>query len=475
MKSAALSYRLLILTLFLFVSSAFAADWEEVTDAEWQMGPPQEYPQAGAVVIFDIGLATAELKGLEFERHVRFKIFNEAGLRKVETVEVEYFEYDDFFDQKARIYRPDGSHVEFDKNYFEIKEAGVKRKAVFTFPNVKPGDILEYQYKIRYYGGYDKLGPEKYFLFSQEKRYSQYKARERLGGGDWDDTIDKNVTNLPTWFFDHPVFCLSSTFTAKLGSELDYGYCAINVPADNVDPVTESIKFLTATVYRSHTWTLENVLPFIPDTSYFYDDEVLRSGLHFQLFSTEGHNRILRVVYSDEHMQYLGQSFQGYLGEFVKTTKKMKKQVFNLTKNAPDARAKAEAIYNYIADRYTIEASGYVLRPTQNDLKGVFKETVAAPFEMNILLVKMFQMAGLEAWPVLISTRDKLPFRLSSKFNHMLALVDIDGEQILADASAKGCPFGSLPHISMVKEGVIVDYSDSRPIAINAPECTATK
>lgn len=472
MKSAAFLSGLVISLLTVCVSPANAQEWGVVTQEERQMGPPPGYSQSGAVVIFDIGQATTELKGLEFERHVRMKIFKEDGVRQVGTVEIEHFEYDHLFDFKAQILRQDGSVVEFDKNDFEITEKGVIRIAKFTFPNFKADDILEYRYKIDYYGGYDKLGPEKFFLFSQEVRYSQYKARKEYGEYSWDSEKLKNVTNLPTWYFDHPVFCLSSTFTVKLGADLDYVFFSTNIPPDKIEPVSERIKILTATAYKRHTWTMVNIRPFIPDTLAVYDDETQRYGLHFQLLSTVGQNRAIHAICSDKHLQYLGESFQGYLHEYVETTKKMRNLARGLAGKAADSRGKAEAIYDYVAANYAVDSSGYVLRPTQNNLKKVFADKEAAPFEMNILLVEMLKIAGFDAWPVLISTRNKLPFRFSGKFNHMLALVDIDGERVLLDASGKGCPFGLLPLVAVVEEGVIVNYSDSRPIKIAGQVCT---
>ncbi|UCG61494.1 MAG: DUF3857 and transglutaminase domain-containing protein [Candidatus Zixiibacteriota bacterium] len=471
MKSTVFVITLILSVLLLSASTATSQEWGEVTDAEWQIGPPPDYPQSGAVVIFDIGQATAEIRGLTLERHVRMKVFSDDGVKDIEKVEIEHFYYDKLFDLKAQVIRPDGSSVKFDKDDFEITKKGAVRIATFRFSNVRAGDILEYQYKIDYYGGFDKLGPEKYFLFSQEVRYSQYRARKERVMYVWDSDKLKNVSNIPTWFFDHPVFCLSSTFSAKLGSDLDYVFFTTNVPANKVEPVSKRIKFMTATAYKRHTWQLENIRPFIPDSSDIYSEEVRRSALYFQLLSTQGQNRVIHAVCADKHLQYLGESFQGYLHEYVATTKKMRNLARKLAGAGETPRQKAEIIYDWVVSNYSVDSSGYVLRPTQKNLKKVFTDKEAAPFELNILLVEMLKIVGFDAWQVLISTRDKLPFRYTGKFNHMLALVDIEGERVLLDASGKGCPFGLLPSPSVVAKGVLVDYNNSRPIGISGQEC----
>ncbi len=293
-------------------------EWGKVTEPEWQIVPPDEFPNASAVILFDIGQATAELRGLEFKRHVRIKVFSAADLADLGDLEIEYFDYDHLHHLKAQIIRPDGSILKVGKNDFEKTEEGSRRTSRIRFSNVADGDILEYSYGIDYYGGIDKLGPEKYFLFGQDNRYGSWKSRDRRGSDGWDEGLHKNITNLPSWFFDHLVPCLRSQFTAKLGSDLDYTYFTTNVPDELISPVSKRIKVLSITAYKAHTWEVRDIPPFVPDTLSFFDEEVRRTALHFQLFSTRGQNRVLTGVFTDKHWQHIGQSFQGYLHEYVK-------------------------------------------------------------------------------------------------------------------------------------------------------------
>ncbi|MEW6412739.1 MAG: DUF3857 domain-containing protein [Candidatus Zixiibacteriota bacterium] len=447
-----------------------AQEWGVISDAERQVGTPLEFPDADAVVIYDRGRVTAELRGLIYERHTRIKVLETSGVEKVKDVKIEAYDYDHIYGIKARVEKSDGRTFEFDDKQFEKISRGSIVERRFTFPNLEPGDILEYAYGIEYYGGLEKLGPEKYFLFSQEKYYGAYESRKKGIYPD-DEDLEKNVSNVPSWYFDHPVFCLSSVFVLKLGSELDYTYFTANIPNERIDPEMERIKFITATVYKQYTWTMENIPPPPMDSSRTLDNEVIRAGLHFQLFSTIGQNRALRGIYTDEHWQHLGESFQGYLNEYMKKTKKMHKKVSELVKDQPDARSKATAIYDYISQNYTLDSTGFVLRPRHSNVDKLFKDGSGMPFEINILLVQMLRMAGFESWPVLINTTNKLPFRRSATFNHMLALVDIDGERVFLDATAGRCPMGMLAPMSMTNEGLLVDYSDSKPVAIKAEVC----
>jgi len=461
----------IILIICILTLNVFAQEWGKISESEWTIQSPADYPNTGAVVIFDHGLSKTELRGLEFKRHVRIKVFNSSDIDNIKDVMIEYYDYDNLFDLKALIHHLDGTVTEMDKKEFKVLEVGSKRECHFSFDNVSDGDILEYNYKIDYYGGYDKLGPEKYFLFSQETRYQQYDARDVLTTYSFDDNDMQEVSNLPSWYFDHSVFCMESKYTAKIGADLDYSYFTVNIPEELTKPEMKRIKILTATVYKAHTWKMNNIPPIKLDTSGFFDEEFLRPVLNFKLFSTTGTNEVYRTIFTDKHFQYLGQSFQGYLDEYFKKTKDMRKKTKKLISGLDNRRAKVEAIYNFVSKEYEVDSTGYVLRPRHNNMKNLYKKKIGMPFEVNLLLVQMLRIAGIKSWPVLISTRSKPSFRMTGQFNHMLTLVDIWGEALYLDASAKNCPLGSLPPKCLSGEGVLVDYNSSKPILVKAELC----
>jgi hypothetical protein len=476
--------RILVLLMIIACSSATRADdpiaeWGKISEAEWAITVPADYPDAEAIVIFDDGLAIAEPKGkefatgLEYHRHTRLKVFSQEGIERVKDIVIDHFHYDKLYRVKAQIIHPNGDISKVPKGAIYETETGDRRQHHIEFDDLSPGDILEYTYRINYYGGYDKLGPEVFFLFGQEMRYNTWRARDKALGipADVDDLLEKNVANVPTWFFDHQVYCLQSRFALKLGSDIDYSYFTTNVPTERAEPVSERIKLLWATVFKKHTWLMENIPPFESDSSDFIDDEVARCGLHFQLFSTVGKNRVLNVVFTDEHWQHIGESIQGYLKRYVKKTKSMKRKVRDLVAETESTRARVEVIYNHVSSEFQIDSTGFVLRPKHSNLKSLYKEKTGMRFEINLLLLEMLTMAGIEAWPVLISTKNKISFRRTCEFNHMLVFADIDGAGVFLDASEKGCSVGELPPICLSGEGVLVDYNSSRLCLVEAEMC----
>ena len=449
-----------------------AQEWGVIPDKEWQERPPAIYADDGAIYIFDIGLAKTEVSGLNFTRYARILPYTDSGLARVKDVRIEYFDYDKLRDLRAHVISPDGTVHELGVDEFQTENVGKRRITHFTFFPAEPGDMLEYSYRIEYYSGRDKLGSEKFFLFSQDEWYSQYKKREDqdMRVIQHEDEL-KKVTNLPGWFFDHTVYCMKSEYAAQLGGDVDYLYYTTNVRRSKQEPVTEPVKVLLATAYQKYTWTLTRIPPYKPDTTVLYDDEAQRVGLHFRLYSIWGRNRVLRTNYSDEHWQNVGESFQGYEDEYCKRSRKMMKQAKHLVAKRKTDLEKVGAIYDYVTGNFSSDSTGYIMRPRHSNMKELYDEKIGMPFELNLMLVEMLRMAGFDAWPILISTRDKVSWRISGMFNDMLAMVNVDSGSVIMDAASSHCPLGSLPPITAVTEGVLVDYSNSKPVGFTTKVC----
>ncbi|MCX6835060.1 MAG: DUF3857 domain-containing protein [candidate division Zixibacteria bacterium] len=180
----------------------FSQDWGVITPEERQLHAPSAYPNTGAVVIFDNGFVVTEIKGVQFQRHTRIKIIDESGIAKVTPVVIECCAYDWIRDVAALIHKPDGRILVIKEKQITKFQDKTNRSVTITFPGLGAGDIIEYSYTIDYYGGVDKLGAEKYFLFSQAISYEWLKERKKKVV-DWDEILYKHVSNLPAWYFDH--------------------------------------------------------------------------------------------------------------------------------------------------------------------------------------------------------------------------------------------------------------------------------
>ncbi len=451
----------------LFAVSVYAQDWEQFSENEERLQPTADYPDA--VILFDRGLVTTEQSGVTFDRHTRLKVFTPAGAVQAGEATIEYLHYDHLTDIEMRLHRQGITSKLSAKDHSQTVEKGPWRYCVLQFSDLQPGDIIEYRYTIEYYSGFDKLGPEAFYLFGQEHYYDAYKFKTRIEG-DIDHFGEGIVMrNLPSWHFDNPIYCLTSEFTAKIGADCDYLFVPLNMPAERADPAVERVKVLTATAYKKHTWHMENIRAFPSDSSAQGFSELNRSGLHFNRFSSvdRGENRIIRGVYDSTHWQYVGRSIQGYLNEYLKVTIGMRKQFGKLWSSDDAPMVRIVKICDYLTSQYTADSGGYNMHPAHDDLRKLYKTRHGVPFEINLLMVKMLESAGVKAWPVLISTRDKLPFQLSGLFNHMLVMTEVEGRCVFLDASSDDGSCENLPWECKVPFGVCVDFDKSRVVDMN--------
>ena len=110
------------------------------------------------------------------------------------------------------------------------------------------------------------------------------------------------------------------------------------------------------------------------------------------------------------------------------------KLVINNKKEPTD---RINAVFNYLKSNMNWnENYGYYAK---KGVKKAYQEKSGNAAEINFILLSMLKMAGIEAYPVLISTRENsvANFPNKSTFNYVIVAAEIDGKKSLLDASHK--------------------------------------
>lgn len=91
-------------------------------------------------------------------------------------------------------------------------------------------------------------------------------------------------------------------------------------------------------------------------------------------------------------------------------------------------------------------------------LRAAFNKNEGNMAEINLLLVNLLRSAGVEAYPVLFSTRShgmiKQFYPMYSSFNGVLACARLNGKDILMDATSTFLEPGELPENCMNGNGM---------------------
>ena len=243
-------YFIYIILMSLVISSSISAQkFGKVDDSEWLITAPDDYPEAGAVVIFDKQSVKVAFTNIKIERHVRIKVLRSAGIDEVGDQSISFYEkYEKLKHLQAHTITPDGKKHKVEKDAIFEKTHNNWTTTSFSFPNVSEGVILEYRYTI-----------------NKKKWYF----------------------NIPTWYFQNKIYTLKSEITVSLSPGYAFDMLYRNVPGRYKNPKIESKPDPKSGGYRklkNYIWTMEN-LPPVKDEPYMSAINDYRASLRFLLIS----------------------------------------------------------------------------------------------------------------------------------------------------------------------------------------------
>ena len=116
-----------------------------------------------------------------------------------------------------------------------------------------------------------------------------------------------------------------------------------------------------------------------------------------------------------------------------------------ILKNAVSDEEKLDVIFKFVQSKMNWNNEyGYF---TEKGVKKAYLDKTGNVAEINFILIAMLKLAGINANPVLISTIEHgVPsFPNRTVFNYVIAAAEIDGKQILLDATHKYTTQNILP------------------------------
>jgi hypothetical protein len=184
-----------------------------------------------------------------------------------------------------------------------------------------------------------------------------------------------------------------------------------------------------------------------------------RAAIQFQLKGTNfsnGNNKTYMATWeslTDELLRHSG------FGQKITTGGEMREELALI--GIPDSMSaiqKARAIYAHVTKRYEVTGPyGYFPDKSTPDL---FRTKTGNNTTVAFGLLNLLKQAGLDAHPVLISTRDHRrvfwDYPLVTQFNHVLVHLTIGSQSWLLDPVSQDIPFGMLSPRSLNKEGFMV-------------------
>ncbi|AKQ46970.1 hypothetical protein TH63_17120 [Rufibacter radiotolerans] len=400
---------------------------------------------AAAVVLYDLGESSFLFNDntqLQFKRIIRIKILKKNGLDQANFL-IPYFRKGDgrkeeVSNVKGFTYNlENGEMVKLkldDKAIFDEKQDANWYLKKLTMPGVKVGSVVELTYTIK--SDFFQLLREWEFQHTIPVQWSEYR-----------------VGMVP--FYEY--------------SQARYGLHPFHIKEANVVRKTVPISWKTgvglAQVDKSgslsmsvvnYRWVMKEVPAFTAEP-YLSSAKDYLSKLEFELS---------KVQYPDEKPQYVSGDWESFTKELLKeeefggqlaNTAFLKKTAEGLVAGKIEALEQVKAVLEHV--KTNMHWNGRHRIYTEN-LRKAYDSRQGSSSEVNLLLTALLREAGLDANPMLVSTRDHgkplVGSPMLSKFDYVISQVTVGGKSYLLDATEKDLPFGMLPLRCLNGQGWVV-------------------
>lgn len=436
MKKNLLAFACILLA---FVSHAFekapqALRFGTYQNAELSFTRYEPDTLAEAVFLFDVGKSFFEFDTddgktyLHFIRRFKIKVLNKAGFDWA-NVEIGLRKSGDRVDELRKVdaitYTMENDLVRTTRLnqkavYEEERNAGWKI-AKFAMPDVQVGSVIEVQYEV--------VSPFVFFF--------------------------KN------WEFQKSIPVIYSEYTAAMVPFYNYSFLLHGRNKFDLQTSTEGMteQTVAGVKFRDmlYTFVIENLAAFRSEPFITCPDDYMIK-LNFQLcefISPDGAKTNYLSTWPKFCNTMLSEEFFGKkISAAVGPSKGLLKEM-----TLPDSLStRTKFVYDWVVSNFNWD--GIFDKYSDVKVADLLKSKKGSTADINLFLVGMLKAAGVEAYPVLLSTRDHGKFKVDAPFdfffNYVVAAARIDGNYLLLDATEPTIGFGNLPSRCINERGFLI-------------------
>ena len=425
--------------------------WEEIPISDLRMSTYSPDTNASAIILCDYGFSKVnDEMGVDYERHTRIKILSEKGYSKgTQSIYLNTGNGGQRLDDlEAITYSLDANDeiitTELDDDeIFEEEVTENRMKITFTMPALKPGCIIDIKYKIIA----ESVGYMKgwYFQDDEPTIWSEYRmiypkkisfAIVKLGYEPWEIDEYNEITQVYTG--------TASAYLGKIANCNSYRWAVKNAPALRDEPYITTLR------------------------DYINEIDVQLSGY------VSG--TTVKKVLNDWPTLCEELIDDSDFGDKIDPGE-VEELTAEITKGLQSSEEKLNAIYNWVSrsivwdEVYTIFA--------YDDLDEVVEYKKGSIAELTFLLISMLKSTGIEAQPVILSTRAhgaiQEYYPILSQFNYVIARAKIGSNIYYLDVSDPRRPMHLLPERILNVRGLVVNSDKPEWVRISTDEPNTNK
>lgn len=449
-----LSYLFCGVILFLFSTQMVGQRMETkmgvVTKEELKNTEYLKDPLAEAYVIFDTGNTrfVEKYDGLviHYIRTSKIKILNNEGIKHAEISIPLYKESNNSKEQLIRVeaysYNLEGTEIskttfDHDEVYEEIINDNWRKKK-FVIPNVKEGSIIEYRYVL-----------ETPFFF-----------------------------NLPDWEFQQKIPVSYSEYSVSVIPFYEYQFI-LKGASEFAYRDSKAERGLKRSVYGVDFNDMTTVVA-MRDLAAFRDESFISSiddyliKLDFQLARINrpnGSKTEIMTNWKDLRKDYLSHD---ELGDFIKKSRKHAQKILEsklvFTDETPVEKVQKIVEFAKIEFKW----NDYYGKFSTQSPKSLLSKKSGNVADINLFTIALLRAAGIEAHPVIISSRGhgkiEMSYPFASFFNYLIIQIKLEEGLLLSDATDKMVAFNRIPPRCINDKGLVINDAESEEWLYMNPE-----
>ena len=381
------------------------------------------------------------------EVHERVKIYNQEGFNYA-TKAISLYKSSSSQEKvtglKAYTYNLTDGKMEGVKlkksGIFKTEKSKFRKETKFTMPNIKEGSIVEYEYKIRspFYQNIDE------FQFQHaipiKKLEAEFQAPEYYN-------FKMNLKG----------FLPITPKTEKRSDKISFRNKHRSEAKGSVTPHTSTTYSYSDLEFTKtvSTYNLENI-PALKEEPYVNNIDNYRSSVKYELSYVKLPNSPIKHYSTtwEDVVQTIYKSSN--FGAELNKSGYYKNDIDALISTVSDPSKKIALIFDFVKSK--VKWNEYYGKYTSDGVKKAYKEQVGNVAEINLMLTSMLRYAGLNANPVLVSTRDNgIPlFPTREGYNYVISCVELPTGKVLLDATNKYGSPNILPYTALNWEGRII-------------------
>jgi hypothetical protein len=391
----------------------------KVDKADLEMKACDFEKDANAEILFDKGEVYFDSQyNIIFERHRRIKIFNDNGKDEA-NIRLSYISanHSEFITglQAETINLENGiaTPIKVDKKQIFTQAVDKNRSAlVFSFPNIKPGSIIEYKYRHTINNITDF--PDWYFQGDLPTRYSELNTNVP------DILTYKNLVNL------HYPLVVDKTSGSNTHTQ-----AMANIPSVKEEPYMDAVNDNSERI-------LFQLLSIRGTFMHSFSDTWTKVGENVIKWEDFG-EQLNRKLTGEETIVAKAKTF--------KTDDQKIAYIFNEVKNT----MKWDETYDNTTNDGTVKA---------------WEKKTGNSTEVNLILYHLLQKSGLKVYPMMVSTRKhgriNPVYPNSYQFNSTVAYIPVDSaKRYVLDATSKYNLYNQIPYNYLNSFGFLINKADN--------------